>query len=317
MNLNKQTILSYDNFNNLTSDIIELAKEIMPDKAIYINFLNDKVQVTMKVSNHDAGVEITEGDTIPVEEAICNLIDYENDVPLILENIRENNFSDKVKKTIEDGNVGAYLGVPILFKNGSRFGALCAAYHDQTEFDVKDVELLQKIAKLFSYYLELEHLAYKDALTGLENSQFLLAHSEEMLADGGLAMMLDLDNFKLINDTFGHDVGNEVLQEVGDKLKEFSKRFNDAYALRVGGDEFFVYIKDKVKKQDLVKELDELTKQFRTWNTPIGRLPLSSSIGAYLFEPNATDSFTNILKTADELSYKAKETGRNKYVLGK
>ncbi len=221
MNINKQTILSYDNFNNLTSDIVALAKEIMPDKAIYINFLNDKVQVTMKVSNHDTGVKITEGDTIPVEEAICNMIDYKNNEPLVLENIKDNNFSEKVNKTIADGNVGAYLGVPILFKNGTRFGALCAAYHNPSEFDVKDVELLQKLAKLFSYYLELEYLAYKDALTSLQNSQFLLAHSEEMLSDGGLAIMMDLDNFKAINDTFGHDVGNEVLQEVGDKLLKF------------------------------------------------------------------------------------------------
>lgn len=84
MSISKDTILSYYNFESLSNDIIELAKEILPDKVIYINFLNDKVQVTMKVSKHDTNVNVEEGETIPVEDAVCNNIDFENGNPLIL-----------------------------------------------------------------------------------------------------------------------------------------------------------------------------------------------------------------------------------------
>ncbi len=75
MEINKQTILAYTNFDALSKDVIELAKEIMPDKVIYINFLNDEVQVTMRVSQHNTNVNVVEGTTIPVAVAICNQID--------------------------------------------------------------------------------------------------------------------------------------------------------------------------------------------------------------------------------------------------
>lgn len=84
--------MSYKNFELLSNDIISLAKEIMPDKVIYINFLNDEVQVTMKVSRHDTKVNVFEGDEIPVENAVCNNIDYENEKPLILEDIKIRDF---------------------------------------------------------------------------------------------------------------------------------------------------------------------------------------------------------------------------------
>ena len=165
MKINKQTILSYHNFNALSNDVIELAKEIMPDKVIYINFLNEAVQVTMRVSKHNTNVNVKEGITIPIEDAICNQINYPSGKPLILENIRENSFNEKVNKTIEDCNIGSYLVITISFKNGVRFGTLCAAHHDRSHFEDKDVALLTNIAKLFSYYLDLEHIAYKDAHT--------------------------------------------------------------------------------------------------------------------------------------------------------
>lgn len=315
MRLDKETIISYNNFNALTNDIIELAKEIMPDKIIYINFLNEKVQVTMKVSQHDTNVNVFEGDTIPVEDAICNNIDYKNGTPLILENIsEENDFNEKVKNTIEKGNVGAYLGIPITFKNGARFGALCAAHHNKGSFDQDDVELLQKIAKLFSYYLELEHIAYKDALTNLENTQFLIIHHDEILNNGGLSIMLDLDSFKRVNDELGHHIGDEVLKEVGKKLNSFSKNFDDVYTVRLGGDEFFIYIKDKLTNDNIHEALNELVNSLNVWETNINNINLSSSIGAYLFKSNSFNKFTDLLKTTDELLYKAKRSGGNSYV---
>lgn len=315
MKLDKQTIISYNNFNALTSDIIELAKEVMPDKIIYINFLNEKVQITMKVSKHETNVNVFEGDTIPVEEAICNNIDYKNDEPLILENIKEdNNFNEKVNETIRSGNVGAYLGIPIIFKNGTRFGALCAAHHDKTVFDKADIVLLQKIAKLFSYYIELEHIAFKDALTGLENTQFLIVHHDEIINDGGLLLMLDLDNFKSINDNLGHHIGDEVLKEVGSKLSNFSKQFNDCYTIRLGGDEFLIYIKDEINSDNINILLNDLVKDLNNWETDIKNINLSSSVGAYQFSPNSIIKFADLLRKTDELLYEAKHNGRNTFV---
>lgn len=314
MRLNKETILTYTNFNALTNDIINLAREIMPDKVIYINFLNDEVQVTMRVSKHDTEVTVGEGITIPVEEAVCNQINYETGEPLVIEDISNNNFNEKVNQTIKDGNLGSYLGIPILFQNGTRFGALCAAHHDKSEFDPKDVALLQNIAKLFAYYLELENMAYKDALTGLHNKGFLHTLEERIMNNGGLLIMLDLDNFKEVNDTFGHDVGDDVLREVASKVNNFIGSFKDAYGIRLGGDEFIIYIKDKLEDDYINTKLVSLVETLRAWETPIGDVVLSSSVGALIYNPKQKISFDVLLKRVDELLYIAKRSGKDMFV---
>lgn len=312
--MDKQTILSYKNFEALSNGVIALAKEILPDKVIYINFLNKDVQITMKVSQHDTKVNVSEGETIPVEEAVCNQIDYEQGVPLILDNIKENSFDEKVNQTIDRGNLGSYLGIPIRYQDGSRFGALCAAHHDKSSFDAKDVELLRNIARLFSYYLELENIAFKDALTGLYNPQFIKAKHEEILTNDGVAILLDLDNFKQVNDTFGHDVGDEVLKEFAQKLEKFTKNYKTAFAARLGGDEFFVHLREKINSASMRKALADLVVTLQSWKTEIGEVKLSSSIGAMNVKKDSFDSFASLYRTVDLLLYKAKNEGKNTFI---
>ncbi|MFA5692971.1 MAG: diguanylate cyclase [Acholeplasmataceae bacterium] len=314
MEMTKEKILSYNNFNSLTRDIIALASEIMPDKIIYINFLNDDVQVTMKVSKHDTKVNLVEGTTIPVDEAICNNIDFENGAPLILENASNNSFNDKINKTIKDGNIGSYLGIPILFRNGKRFGALCAAHHNNSKFDKNDIYLLERIANLFSYYLELESHVYVDLLTGLGNTRYLLLKEEEIINQGGLALMLDLDSFKLVNDTLGHHIGDLVLKEFGLKVINFIKNFKTAYAIRLGGDEFLIYIKDELPLEDIKKTLKSLNLELSKWSTNINNLNLTSSIGAFKFNQKDFNEFSELYKKIDSLLYKAKNNNKGTYM---
>lgn len=313
--MNKQTILSYSNFNALTKDVLELAKEIMPDKVIYINFLNRDVQVTLRVSKHETKVHVEEGYTIPVEYSICNTLDYQNGTPLVTEDITQLNFDEKVKKTIEDSNIKAYLGIPISFKSGERFGTLCAAHDEVRPFESKDVNLLQSIANLFSYYLELEHIAYKDALTGLFNAHFLVNRHQEMLESGGFILMLDLDYFKEVNDRFGHHVGDMVLQEVGNKLNSITDQFKDAYAVRLGGDEFLLYVKDELTPQEMTTLIHDLIAKLKVWESPIADLGLSTSIGAFPYLKGDFEEITGVLKKADTLLYRAKHKGRNNFIL--
>lgn len=313
MNLNKETVLTYSNFDKLSDDIISLAKEIMPDRLIYINFLNDDVQVTMKVSKNDTLVNINEGDIINVEDAICNNIDFTNIKPLILEDAKNNNFNEKVKRTIEKGNVGSYLGIPIVFKNGKRFGALCASHHEKKKFDKHDIELLVKIANLFTYYLELENHVYIDELTNLKNTKYLLLNQSELINDGGLIIMLDLDNFKLINDTLGHLKGDLILKEAGFKLNNFKSQLNKSYSIRLGGDEFIMFIKDDLSNNEINQLLLNLIKSFRTWNTDIENLSLTASIGALKFSKKQSDDYTFLYNKVDSLLYESKRNNKNKY----
>lgn len=315
MKLNAETIMSYTNFNQLSKDIIEMAKEFMPNRAIYINFLNDDVQVTMKVSDHKTKVNVMKGETIPVNEALCNQIDYKNRKPLIIKNAKDFKINAKVKNTIKKSNLGSYLGFPIMFKDGTRFGALCIAHHEEQDFNDKDIKFIEILARLFGYYLELEYLVYKDPLTGLENSRFLLHLHEEILLNGGLIIMLDLDNFKMVNDQFGHHVSDLILKEVGEKIKNFSSQFKNSYAIRLGGDEFLIYIKDELDGNNINNYLKNLLDSFRSWDTDIKNLKLTSSIGACLCKPKINKEFTDLYKRVDMLLYKAKNKGKNNFIL--
>lgn len=317
MKLQKEAVLSYDNFKSLSYDIIELAKEILPDKVIYINFLNDNVQVTMRVSKHDTDVNVFEGETIPVEEAVCNNIDYKSGKPLIFEDIKENKFNEKINQTIKNGNLGSYLGIPIVYRNGQRFGALCAAHHDKSAFDQNDIELLGKIANLFSYYLELERQALIDSLTGLGNTRLLSSKKAEITENGGLVIMLDLDNFKQVNDTLGHHVGDLVLKEMGEKISQFADEFNSVDCFRLGGDEFFIYIKENMSENKTIEALNKLINTLKEWTTNIENIGLSSSAGAYQFDNNHDNNFTSIYKKVDSLLYQAKDQGKGTFVFEK
>lgn len=315
MKLHEQTILAYSNFNALSKDILDLAKEVLPNKAIYINFLNDDIQVTMKVSEHDTKVNLLEGTTIPVTAAICNQIDYKTGKPLVLNDIKSMKWDISVQSTVDSLNAGSYLGIPISFQNGTRFGTLCAAHDEKNAFSEKEVELLSTIAKLFSYYLELEHMAFKDALTGLYNMHFLKAHVNRMTRFGGLSIMLDLDFFKQVNDVYGHSVGDEVLIEVAKKLEFAIEGYKEAYAIRIGGDEFFVHITDSLTVSEVETLLNSLVKALSDWRSPIGDLPLSSSLGAYHYLETEDTSLEKLLKQTDDLLYKAKYRGKNTYRL--
>lgn len=315
MKLNEKTILAYNNFQVLSDGVLKLAKEIMPDKIIYINFLNDDVQVTMKVSKHDTLVKLDEGLTIPVEEAICHRINYEEKKPLVINDFDLVDFGSNVSKTIKNSNIKSYLGIPITFKNGDRFGALCCAHHDKSAFDAHDIELLEKLADLFSYYLELEQMAFKDNLTGLYNTHFLNQLEQKILMMGGLSIMIDLDHFKDINDRYGHHQGNHVLKEIGHIVNEFSDSFMEAYGIRLGGDEFFIFVND-IKTSDQAK--DALTRLLTNLNITLKKdvdLSVSASVGAYLYEPNQVSSLEELLKRTDQQLYQAKKDGKNRYVL--
>ena len=315
MKLNEKNILAYNNFHVLSDGVLKLAKEIMPDKIIYINFLNDELQVTMKVSKHDTLVKLNEGETIPVEEAICNHISYADKKPLVINDFDTVDFGSKVSKTIKNTNMKSYLGIPITFKNGERFGALCCAHHDKSDFDSRDIELLEKLAELFSYYLELEQMAFKDNLTDLYNTHFLKKIEEKILSMGGLSIMIDLDHFKDINDLYGHHQGNHVLKEIGLIVNEFSESFKEAYGVRLGGDEFFIYIND-IKTNSQAKEALSLLINNLNITLKIDvELTVSASVGAYLYEPNQVNSLDELLKVTYQQLYQTKKTGKNRYVI--
>ncbi len=166
---------------------------------------------------------------------------------------------------------------------------------------------------------QIEYQAYHDALTGLPNRSLFrdrltiaLAHARR-LGVPLAAMFLDLDSFKIVNDTLGHSLGDELLKVIASRLLSVLRE-EDTIA-RMGGDEFTVLIGELRSIDDAAKIAQKLIE---TIAQPVSieghELYITTSIGIAI-HPNDGDTAEALLKNADNAMYRAKEAGRNAYQL--
>ena len=165
---------------------------------------------------------------------------------------------------------------------------------------------------------KLEYLSNHDELTNLLNRRAFddsfneaLAYAAEHQGHKVALFFLDLDQFKQVNDTLGHNVGDELLQKVSDRLVEFL--VDKAVFARVGGDEFKLYVEnfDNIQYvEDLAKNLlRQFEKIFQCGDFEIST---TASIGVAIYPDHGTDSVT-LIKNADLAMYRSKDKGRNNY----
>ncbi len=177
------------------------------------------------------------------------------------------------------------------------------------------VAVINDITEARHYERRLHHLAHHDPLTGLANRTLLQDQLKEAIesalhngAMGALAF-LDLDNFKHINDNLGHDAGDEVLQEIANRLKA-NMRDHDTVA-RVGGDEFVLVIKDQPSLEHVADLVERIRRSVREPIEVAGKeIVPGTSIGVALF-PLDGDNVDRIMRAADAAMYHAKTLGKN------
>ncbi|GAB3186219.1 EAL domain-containing protein [Hydrogenophaga aquatica] len=181
------------------------------------------------------------------------------------------------------------------------------------------VAVLSDISHLKAHQAELDRMANFDALTGVPNRRLLEDRMAQAVARSRrsgkwLAVCyLDLDDFKPINDRFGHAVGDRFLVEVTSRLQQ-SLRTEDTLA-RLGGDEFVVLLNDLEHSDEWQGVLQRLMLQVQQPVVLDGHeLTASVSVGVTLFPSDAADADT-LLRHADQAMYRAKQGGRNRYQL--
>ena len=164
-------------------------------------------------------------------------------------------------------------------------------------------------------------LAYNDTLTGLPNRKLMFDRMEQAIISAKrrpqklAVLFLDLDSFKKVNDKFGHNVGDKLLIEVANGLKEVVQRGNDTVA-RIGGDEFLILLTD-VSDKNNVEIL--IGKIFEKFSKPVSlelfhlEIKVNISIGVSIFPDHGKDSDT-LISNADTAMYVVKKKGgENKF----
>ena len=164
---------------------------------------------------------------------------------------------------------------------------------------------------------QMERLAFYDPLTGLANRRLFMDRLEQSLQHArrsgkpAALLFLDLDQFKAVNDTHGHDVGDELLKGIADRLRHAVRR-EDTVA-RLGGDEFNVLLHE-VRDVDAAGQVAENLLAVLRAPLIVGgnRLEVTSSIGIAMIPSDGGDA-TSLAQRADHAMYQAKQQGRNTY----
>ena len=187
-------------------------------------------------------------------------------------------------------------------------------------FTTDDVSVRRKVeAQLLEKQQHLDHLAHHDQLTGLPNRHFLAAHLPTAIEEARqtcaimAVLFLDLDRFKHINDSRGHETGDKLLKAVAQRIRA-TVRTEDV-VVRMGGDEFIVVLKS-VRSSGQVNETAGRINEALSAPVPVDGRPLVTtvSIGVSLY-PRDGANMGELLRHSDTAMYQAKDRGRNNFQL--
>lgn len=240
--------------------------------------------------------------------------------------LKINNPSLVVEDKGKGGVLGAFEGIP--FKVGNRIiGLLSIAATKVNTFSPDDIRLIKMLVDNSSIAIEngllhkkIENLAITDGLTGVYNHRYFkeALHKEIKRAERYnlvfSLLMFDIDNFKKINDTYGHPKGDEVLKELAQIAKEIFQREIDVVA-RYGGEEFVIILPQTTKEKAAIVG-EKLLPSIRERLFLLASLPepvtISLGIASY---PDDGEKEDDIILSADKALYEAKKQGKNRIVL--
>ncbi|HEY3659067.1 MAG TPA: EAL domain-containing protein [Steroidobacteraceae bacterium] len=254
----------------------------------------------------------------PCTEAICSRS------PVVVEDLAAYPLEAPLRDFVRQAGLHSVSAWPILGSKGQVLGALALYSRRRDNPHRLNAHLVGICTDLAGIAIEsrwaadrIQHLAHHDDLTGLPNRLLFNYHLPRALARaqrvGGAVgvLFLDLDRFKVINDTLGHGAGDDVLCQVSKHLLE-CLRETDTLA-RVGGDEFTLLVEQFDTPQDLGDIAQKLlAATARTLAINGQEYHLSGSIGIAIYPKDGVDS-ASLLKNADIAMYRAKSSGRNNY----
>ena len=241
--------------------------------------------------------------------------------PVVISNLQQANISGEMRAFVEKYSLVSLLAVPIQTKEVV-LGAFISLAAEAGSFGTDDVATASALADFTAIALEnaglfaeLQRSAITDSLTGAYNTRFFheVLGRETARADRYTTplslLMIDIDTFKLVNDTFGHVVGNKVLTQIANKLKQTVR--NTDFVFRCGGDEFGVVLPGTTM-EGAMRVAEKILQKVETANIldSLGYSGLVTvSIG--LSEYHRGSHFETLVAEADQALYASKRSSKN------
>ncbi|MET0118859.1 MAG: sensor domain-containing diguanylate cyclase [Sedimenticola sp.] len=293
---------------------IELEIALTEKEQVYRLLIENQTDLVVKVD--------LEGRFQFVSQTYCETFGKSEDellgnqfMPLVHEDDRKS--TARAMETLYSPPYKAYMEQRAMTKDGWRwFGWMDTAVLDDSQNVIAIIGVGRDITDKKQAEFRLEKLATYDSLTGLFNRQALEVRLEKEVnrasryAHPLSILMLDIDHFKEINDTHGHQVGDEILRDCSALLNELIRKTD--YAGRYGGDEIIVVLPETSASQavELAERLRKRIADERFTMVENEPLNITVSLGIATYPDNAMQQ-KELMRAADDAMYKAKESGRN------
>jgi diguanylate cyclase (GGDEF)-like protein len=248
------------------------------------------------------------------EISFCGHSILEKSVFIVADATLDSRFSDNPLVT-DEPHIRFYAGCPLQV-SGHRLGTLCIIDTRPRTFGEKYISLLKDLAAMVECELAAIHMATMDELTDISNRRGFMALAQHSINLGIrqitplILVFLDLDQFKDINDKFGHSAGDQVLVDFAVLMKK-NFRSSDVFA-RIGGDEFAVLMSNTTQSQAEVA-IEKFSGLLREYNQyKFRRYTVEYSYGIVEFEQNRHNNIEALLEDGDALMYQLKKSKHEK-----
>lgn len=256
------------------------------------------------------------GQNLPLKGSLSGLALAENRLITIDDLASDRRPEPRVGELLVAAGITSGVVIP-MFDRGSALGTINLLYNGPHPFGLAELDTLASIGNTTALAIanarhihDLEQQATHDALTGLANRSVLHREFRRHVRDRQPAalLLLDLDRFKEINDTLGHQVGDKLLSQIGPRLHS-AIGTREPVISRLGGDEFAVLLPTVGDADDAVQTGHDLVAALRRpFTVDAATLQIDASIGIALHPAHGTDSH-ELLRSADVAMYRAKHSG--------
>jgi diguanylate cyclase (GGDEF)-like protein len=310
----------------------QIAETLAIDRCSVVRVTNEGAKVRVVASHEDPLVKDLEIDLAKYPELGRAL---ETGRSVIINDVAHHPQTQSCAKELASAGINSLIVVPVILFEGRLGSLLLRAARRGGSFSARDVRFCELIAEsaanaveraylmedLKRVNAELEHLARTDELTGLYNQRYF---RQRLMEETGRAMrygtplacmFMDVDNFKSVNDRFGHIAGDDVLRELGARTLR-STRASDIVA-RYGGEEIVILL-PQTDYDGAVRQAGRLLSTIS--GAPFPGLPrearITVSIGVSMFDKKTVADAETLLARADAALYEAKARGKNRIVAG-